>query len=152
MTPLRTALVAGLAASLLAGCALTEEDDPYGAYCEEVTEQQQPLGEVLADGGAGTAFLDALPAFRDLAAEAPRDIRDEWDIVIERIEGLEATLEDVGVDPASYDRTNLPDGVTKADRNRIDAAAEALAAPDSQQAFSGVAQHARDVCHTPLYL
>lgn len=137
---------------LLTGCGAVGEDDPFAAYCEEVSEQQRPLGEVLADGGGSTGFLDALPAFRDLAAEAPRDIRDEWDTVIARVEGLEGALEAAGVDPASYERSNLPEGVSAEERDRIDAAAEALAASDSQQAFSGVAQHARDVCHTPLYL
>lgn len=152
MTLLRMIPATALAAALLGGCGLTGDDDPFAAYCEEVTEQQQPLGEVLADGGGSTGFLDALPAFRDLAAEAPRDIRDEWGIVIDRIEGLQRAVERAGVDPESYRRTDLPEGVSKADRARIDAAAEALTAPDSRDAFAGVAQHARDVCHTPLYL
>lgn len=128
------------------------DSDPFEAYCAEVEEHQQPLGQVLAEGEGSTGFLDALPAFRQLAEAAPRDIRDEWAVVIDRVEGLQTVLDEVGVDPADYDRSDLPDGVSKAERHRIDAAATALSNPESRSAFAGVAQHARDVCHTPLYL
>lgn len=156
MTRTRVLLIAALVAVVaVAGVVVwrtTAEDDPFAAYCEEVTQHQQPLGEELAAGAEGTGFLDALPAFRDLHEVAPRDIRDEWAIVIDRIEGLQGALSAAGVDPATYDRSDLPDGVTKADRSRIDAAAASLSAPESRQAFAAVAQHARDVCHTPLFL
>ncbi|QYJ05190.1 hypothetical protein KUV85_05775 [Nocardioides panacisoli] len=156
MTPRRWAVLGVLAALVVAGAVvawrLGAESDPFEAYCAEVTEHQQPLGEVLSDGEDSTGFLDALPAFRQLADAAPRDIRDEWAIVVERIEGLEAAVAEASVDPATYDRADLPEGVTEEDRQRIDAAANALSAPESRTAFSAVAQHARDVCHTPLYL
>lgn len=152
MSGLRTAAIAAVVTATLTGCQLLGEDDPYEDYCAKVAEQQQPLGDVLGDGGGSTGLLRALPAFRDLAAEAPRDIRDEWDTVITRVEALQRALESAGVEAASYDRSDLPDGVSTSDRDRIDAAAEALAAPESRRAFAGVSQHARDVCHTPLYL
>lgn len=128
------------------------DSDPFEAYCAEVEEHQQPLGQVLAEGEGNTGLFDALPAFRELAAVAPRDISDEWAVVIDRIEGLQTVLDEAGVAAADYDRSDLPDGVSKAERRRIDAAATALSDRESRSAFAGVAQHARDVCHTPLYL
>ena len=49
------------------------------------------------------AVLDALDAYRDLQAQAPRDLRDEWSQVIGRLEALESALDEAGVDPAAYD-------------------------------------------------
>lgn len=146
------AVVVALAVAAVVVWRMEQDSDPFATYCAEVKEQQRSLGEVLAEGKGSTGFLDALPAFRDLAEVAPRDIRDEWSVVIDRIEGLRTALAEVGVDPATYDRSDLPEGVSKEDRKRIDAAAASLSAPESRAAFGGVAQHARDVCHTPLYL
>ena len=65
---------------------------------------------------------EALPIFRDLADEAPDDIRDEWRTVIGALEGLEDALDDAGVDPATYDRDDPPAGLSQdeqdADRRR----------------------------------
>lgn len=154
-----TVLVAAVAVAGLVTWELVREDgsydpggdDRFATYCEEVEAQQKGLGEALAAGGGTTGLLDALPAFRALAAEAPRDIADDWAIVVTRIEDLEAALADAGVDPASYDRDTPPEGLDEEARDRIAAAASALAGRASQAAFNQVSQHARDVCHTPLH-
>ena len=41
---------------------------------------------MLGDGSPD-ALLKALPIFRDLADEAPEDLRDEWKTVIDALEG-----------------------------------------------------------------
>jgi hypothetical protein len=137
-------LVAGLA---VAACA----DDPEADYCNAVEERQQALGEVLAAGDQA-ALLEALPIFRELAKEAPSDIRDEWQTVIGALTALEEALEDAGVDPATYERNNPPPGLSQEEKDRIDAAAAELANPRTSKALSGVEQQARDVCQTPLFL
>lgn len=142
----RTAVAVALVVPLLTGCGDATED-----YCETVHERQQELSEVLGEGGP-TALLQALPIFEDLAEQAPRDIRDEWDIVVGALEGLRDALADAGVDPATYDREDPPAGLTDAERTKIDAAARELASPQTQAAFAGVEQQARDVCKTPLHL
>jgi hypothetical protein len=138
--------------AVVVGWRLVDEDDPYAAYCEEVGRHQEGIGEELASGAEATGLIDALPAFRLLQEEAPDDVRDEWSVVVARVEALEAAMRDADVDPGTYDRADPPDDVDAQERRRIDAAAAALVAPDSRAAFAGVAQHARDVCHTPLYL
>jgi hypothetical protein len=133
--------------SLLAGCS----DDPYDAYCEVVTDNQDELTRTIDEGGPDV-LLRALPVFRDLEEAAPSDIRDDWQIVVNGLAALESALDDAGVDPATYDRENLPEGVSEAERDRIDAAAEDLRTEESEAAFAAVEQQARDVCKTPLWL
>lgn len=148
----RTAPVALLAA-ILAVATLTSSctRDPFERYCKVVAEKQEPLTETLAPGGP-TALLAALPIFEDLREAAPDDIRDDWQVVITSLTGLEAALEDAGVDPATYDRDDPPEGLSTEERERIDAAAARLTSPESARAFAAVEQQARDVCKNPLTL
>jgi hypothetical protein len=149
-------LVVAIVVAAVAGGAvawqLSREDDPYADYCAEVQEHQEGIGEELAAGGETTGLIDALPAFRLLQEEAPDDVADEWAVVVDRLERLESAIEEAGADPATYDRADPPAEVDEEEQAGIDAAAAALAAPESREAFAGVAQHARDVCHTPLHL
>ena len=140
-----------LAATLAAGLTGCGEDDPFAAYCDEVTAQQEPLSEALAQGGP-TALIDALPSFRALQDAAPDDIADDWDLLVGRIETLVGALDAAGVDPASYDRDQPPSDLSAEDRTAIDAAAGELSAPATRAALDNVQQQARDVCKTPLSL
>ena len=100
--------------------------------------------------GRPPALLEALPSFEALRDEAPDDIADDWATVVRRITVLRDALDDAGVDPSTYDPKKPPTGVTEAERTTIAAAATALAARETQQAFSAVQQEVRDVCGTPL--
>ena len=133
-----------LLAGLVTGCA-----DQQEKYCDAVKDHQQELGRVLGDGGPD-ALLKALPIFRDLADDAPDDLRDEWKTVIDALDGLEQALDDAGVDPGSYDREHPPEGLSQADQDAIDAAAAQLSSEATVTALSGVDQQAKDVCGTPL--
>lgn len=143
--PFRAALV--LVGVVLAACG----SDPQGQYCQVVKERQAVLTEVATSPGR-TALLDALPLLRDLAAEAPGDIRGEWRQVVSALDELDEALDEAGVDPATYDAARPPADVTAEDRRRIEAAADRVADSATVQAFAGVEQHARDVCKTPLSL
>lgn len=136
-----------LVAVSLVGCS----EDPYDAYCEVVSDHQVELTRTI-DAGGSDVLLRALPVFRDLEDAAPSDIRDDWQVVVNGLTALDSALADAGVDPATYDRENLPDGVSEAERDRIDAAAEDLRTEESEAAFAAVEQQARDVCKTPLWL
>jgi hypothetical protein len=133
-----------LAAVLLGGCGDQKEQ-----YCDAVKSHQQELGEELGGGGPD-ALLKALPVFRDLADEAPDDIRDEWRTVIDALEGLRDALDDAGVDPATYDRDQPPPGLTPEQKDAIDGAARRLTSDATVAAFNAVDQQAKDVCGTPL--
>jgi hypothetical protein len=141
---IRAATALLLVALLSGGCA-----DQREKYCDAVRDHQQELGETLGDGSPD-ALLTALPIFRDLAAEAPDDIRDEWRTVIDALEGLEEALQEAGVDPSTYDRDDPPEGLSQDDQDAIDAAARELTSEQTMAAFNGVDQQAKDVCGTPL--
>lgn len=155
----RLGAAAAVAAALLgAGGCGADDDDPYAvpeefrAYCEEVEAQQRPITDALASGGETSGLIRALPSFEELADEAPDDIVDEWEVIVERIHDLVDALDAAGVDPDTYDRRNPPAGLDPQQRDAIDAAARALVSTTTGAAMSGVQQQARDVCKTPLAL
>jgi len=120
-------------------------------YCGTVEEHQAELTDVTASGSPA-ALLSALPIFRDLSEQAPDDIRDDWKAFLDPLEELDDTLREADVDPAAYDPEALPADLTDDQRERIEAAGSALAAPAVVRAFDSVQQQAKDVCHTPLSL
>ena len=126
-------------------------DDPFEVYCKEIKAQRESLSEDLA-GGTATSLIDALPEFERLQDKSPDDLKDEWNTVTSRIGDLVESLEDAGVDPATYDRRKPPAGLTADEQDAIDAAAQALATPEMKAALDGVEQQARDVCKTPMTL
>jgi hypothetical protein len=134
-------LVVGLAVT---GCRSDQEQ-----YCDAVKDHQQELGEVIGDGSPD-ALLKALPIFRDLSDDSPEDIRDDWKVVIDALEGMQDALEHAGVDPATYDRDHPPAGLDQDDKDAIDQAAAALGSEATTNAFNAVEQEAKDVCGTPL--
>jgi hypothetical protein len=140
----RVAVLLLTATLLVTGCA-----DQKEKYCDAVKGHQQELGQILGDGGPD-ALLKALPIFRDLADDAPDDIRDDWRTVVGALEGLETALDDAGVDPSTYDRDKPPAGLSKDDQATIDAAALELTSNPTVEALNSVQQQARDVCGTPL--
>ncbi len=138
-----------LLAGAVAACSESAED-VRADYCETVSERQVDLTELMAEEGP-TTLLDARDVLGDLAEEAPRDIRDEWEQVLDAIDGLDEALEEAGVDAATYDADDPPEGVTEEQRQAIARAADELATRETVEAWEGVKQHAKDVCKTPLY-
>lgn len=146
------ALAVAVVAAAVGYLVLRDDDeDPQAAYCEAVEAERADLSEALA-GGESTGLIAALPHFEALAAEAPRDLEDEWEIVVEVVTDLRDALDEAGVDPASYDPKKPPADLDPDDRDAIAAAADALASRRTTEAFAGVQQHSRDVCRTPLTL
>lgn len=137
---------------VLAGLAACGDDpeDVRADYCEEVAAQQVELTEEMAEEGPDT-LLRARPLLRQLADDAPRDIRDEWDRLLDALDGLAEALEAAGVDASTYDAKRPPDGVTEEQQQDIARAADELATQETVAAWEGVKQHAKDVCKTPLY-
>jgi hypothetical protein len=130
----------------LAGCASEQEE-----YCEAVRDHRKRLSEIMSDGGP-TALLEALASFRELRAEAPGDITDEWQQVIRSIESLRQALDDAGVDPADYRGGEPPEGVSTKEQEAIARAADEIGSRETEVALAGVRQQALDVCHTQLWL
>ncbi|GAB3194957.1 hypothetical protein GCM10027062_00470 [Nocardioides hungaricus] len=132
---------------LLVACGGSEQD----AYCQTVQDSQQELSDIVGSGEPD-ALIRALAIFERLQGQAPGDIADEWQQVVSRIRALRDALEDAGLDPATYDRSNPPAGLSAADRAAIDAAAKELGSGTTLRALQDLDQQARDVCQTPLTL
>lgn len=140
-------LLAGLLG--LAGCSESPEE-VRADYCERVAEHQRELSEIMTDE-APVTLLRALPVFRSLAEDAPRDIDDEWAQVIDALTGLQEALDAAGVEAGEYDADDPPEGVTGEERDAIARAADELVDQETMAALDGVLQHAKDVCKKPLY-
>ncbi len=153
-----SALCATAALIVAVGGCGSDDDDPYAIperfqeYCAEVEAHQADIGDALNAGGDTTGLIQALPSFEALAAKAPDDIADDWEVVVERVNDLVDALDAAGVDPESYDRSDPPAGLDQQQKDAIDAAAVALVSTTTGRAMSSVQQHARDVCKTPLLL
>jgi hypothetical protein len=119
------------------------------SYCGTVRDHQSDLGSI-AHSGDGAALISALPIFEDLQSGSPDDVSDDWQLLVSRIESLDMALRRAGVDPATYDATHPPAGLSADERVVIRRAAAQLAAADTQQALATVSQEVLDVCHTPL--
>lgn len=130
---------------LAVGCS----GDPQADYCDAVAEHQKALTDVAASEDAGAIF-GALDAYDDLREEAPRDIADDWDAVIDPLRRLEQVLADNGVDPSSYDADEPPADLDDEAREAIEAAARDVGSDQTVTAMAAVEQHALDVCGTPL--
>lgn len=143
---MRALLATVAAAALLSGCG----SDPYERYCETVVEHQEALTEAVAGGGP-EALLAVLPRLRELRDASPRDVVDEWQQVVGRLDALSAALESADLDPGEYDRADPPEDLTEEQRIAIDAAARELVRNETATALVTLETQVRDVCQTPLY-
>lgn len=143
------ALLTPVAVVALSGCSGAERSGPGSDYCEAVQENQAALSDVAASTEPGAVF-EALERYRDLADEAPADLRDEWRQVIRRIEALEDSLDEADVDPLDYDPATTLNALPADERRAITGAARDLGDEATVQAMAGIEQQALDVCRTPL--
>ena len=148
---MRAALVAtaALTAVALTGCGGDDRTGPDSDYCQAVQEHQTALSDIAASTEPGVVF-EALDHYRDLADQAPPDLRDEWSQVISRIEAQEEALEAADVDPSAYDPETTLKSLPAEERSAITGAARDLGDEATVQAMAGIEQQALDVCKTPL--
>jgi len=142
--------LAGLAALVLVAGGVTwwlVGRDP--SYCDQVSAH---TADVEAGKGTMQNPVEGLPALKELAAAAPSDIKDEWQVVLNAVRGLQQAFDATGVDPNTTDISALPDSVTPEQRQRLRDAASRLLSPEVKAAIAGIDQEVRDVCHTPLQL
>jgi hypothetical protein len=140
---------AGLVLVAPTGCAGQTE-----TYCDTLRDQRSALTG-LAEGSAdpGAEMLeDGLAVFRDLRAEAPADIRDEWDTFYFAWEGLADAFEAAGTTPQEYRAGGDSPGVNEAEADAIADAAAELGSARVVDAGAGIQLHAQDVCDVDLGL
>ncbi|MGN6252502.1 MAG: hypothetical protein ACTHNS_11885 [Marmoricola sp.] len=157
---MRTRLAARLLAItplvLVAGCGggnplsgLVGQDDTPAAYCKALSGDRTAFADMLA-ADSPTALVAQVPMLRALAGQAPPDLRDEWQVFLGAVEGLQQALQRAHVDPSAFAGGTTPKGVTRAQDAAIRRAADALSAPDTVAAAQGIETQARDVCKINL--
>ncbi|WP_310963302.1 hypothetical protein [Nocardioides terrisoli] len=153
---MRTASAAGLVtlvALTATGCGnpvhLFTGDDPVATYCAAVRHDRRAFANLLAVGSP-TALIRDLPMLQALAAKAPDDIADDWQVFLTAVEGLRDALRGAGVAPGAYVDGKPPAGLDRAARRSIAQAADALSSQATVDAAGTVEQEARDVCKVNL--
>lgn len=147
---LRSVAAGALIAATLATAACGSAD-PVTTYCKRVTVQSVDLGKDLDAGGRTSGLLTALPRFKDLAEVAPDDIADDWATFIAAVEGLRDALARARLQPGDMADGTFPEGLPAADRKALLEASTELDSTQVRDAAAAVEQHARDVCHQPLF-
>ena len=141
------AVVAVLATSL-AGCS----SDPDEAYCETARAERARLN-TLADQAADAeadVVGGTLASLRRLRDDAPPELEDEYDTVVNAWEALADAVEAAGIDPAEFDRKETLRELDRPDAQRIRQAAGALGEARVIDATQGIEDHALQVCDVDL--
>lgn len=135
------------AAALLLTCGLSACGGD-GDYCSTVQAKQA----VFVDDGTGLELVTNIDTLEEIAAAAPDDIRDEWQVFLTAIEGLRDAIAEVGLQPDDFVDGAPPAIISETDRATIAAAGQRVAHSDVTQAAFGIEQHAKDVCKLQLGL
>jgi hypothetical protein len=140
----------GLVVLVLGGLAACSEspEERRDAYCARLEADRDQISRVASQGGAG-GFVRALPVLDGLAERAPGDIKDEWQVLLNALHGLDDALAETGLEPSDVGE-KLPTTLTEDQRRRVSGAASVLASVEVRAATSGIEQHALDICGIPL--
>ncbi|MGN6783108.1 MAG: hypothetical protein ACTHJH_16590 [Marmoricola sp.] len=141
---------------LAAGCGggnplsgLLGQDNTPASYCAALNADRRAFADMLA-ADSPTALVQQVPMLSALAAAAPPDLSDEWQVFLGAVKGLQRALDRAGVRPSAFADGKPPKGVTPAQDALVRRAADALSAPDTVAAAQGIEQEARDVCKINL--
>lgn len=142
-----------LLALVTGGCGnpvhLVTGDDQISSYCSALRHDRKAFAAMLAENSP-TALVKNVPMLQALAAKAPDDIADDWQVFVTAIEGLRDALGRAGVTPDAYADGKAPKGLSAADRESIADAADAVSAHATVDAAGFIEQQARDVCKVNL--
>ncbi len=131
-------------ALVLTGCG----QDAGAKYCSALNAQQS----IFADDGTGLELITNLAALKTLAADAPDDLRDEWQTFIAALQSLHDAIAAAHLRPRDFVNGKPPAGTPEAAVTSVAAAANELSAPDVVDAATGIEQQAKDVCQFQIGL
>lgn len=137
---------AALLAATLAGCGDGTEE-----YCASLEEARTDL-EAFRDGDF-TQLEETLDRIRQIGADAPEEVRDDWETLNGGITELRDGLAAAGVDLDDLEGVleggQLPEGLDRTEMLELGAALQGFAG-DMRDAFEAIEQHARDECDIDL--
>jgi hypothetical protein len=140
-----------LGLALLAACG----DDGRAAgegYCEELKVAQKQI-DAVQSGDFGS-LREAVDGMRELADQAPAEIREDWRILVEGVDRLVDAVEAAGLSEeelAGLQSGEIPDGVDMEALEDLMAELQGLATPGFQKATENIGKHADDECGVDLF-
>ena len=148
----RVLMAAVLMCSGLASCSQTK------SYCSTLKADRKQLSTLSGPGrrqgrqgrGRGKALSRTDSLLSDLRDKAPDDIRDDWDTLVQALDGLDAAIKATGADPEDFEGGRRPAGVTEGQLRAVQQAAAELQATPVEQATQSIEQHAQDICKVDL--
>ena len=133
---------------LLAGCG--EPSAEY--YCEQLREDREEIADILASEDPGALQGENLRLLEDLGEQAPRDLREEWSLLLDALQGLEQALDDADLTAEDFEDGEPPPSADEDDLASLEVAVSRVQAPDVVAAAQGIETQARDVCRVNLGL
>lgn len=137
-------LAAAVFVAILSGCGGGGADSQY---CKDL-EAAAPKFAALRTSDTGQ-LEDVFKASHSLAAEAPSDVKDDWQVLDEGMTEIEDALKDAGIkfsDFAELQKGKIPEGVDVKKLQGLPAKFQKLDSPAFDKASKAIGQHAKDVC------
>jgi hypothetical protein len=148
----RRALAGGLAALMICtGLSACSKSDSYCGTLKGDRKQLAALSEKTSAKTGGTqALTRTVSVLSELRDKAPDDISDDWDTLVQALDGLADAVKASGAEPGEFTGGHRPAGVTAGQYRAVRQAAAELQATPVEQATKSIEQHALDVCKVDL--
>ena len=143
---------AALGLGLLTACG----DDGGGSagggdYCDDLKAAKKELDSI--QGGDFGSLEKTTDAMHDLADEAPDELKDDWETLVEGVDKIVKALKDAGLtdeDMANLQSGQIPDGVDMAALQDLMTEIQALDTEEFSKASEAINKHAKDECGVDL--
>jgi hypothetical protein len=151
---LSAAAAAALGLCLLTACGDDGGDKAGGSggdYCSDLKDAKKQVDAVK--GGDFSDLEQTTDAMNELADEAPDEIKDDWEILVEGVQKLVDALKKAGLDDddmATLQSGQIPDGVDMATLQSLMTEIKALDTEEFQTAGENINKHAKDECGVDL--
>ena len=151
---LSAAAAAALGLCLLTACGDDGGDKAGGSggdYCSDLKAAKKQVDAVK--GGDFSDIEKTTDAMNKLADEAPDEIKDDWEILVDGVGKIVAALKKAGLDDddmAALQSGQIPDGVDIVALQGLMAELNTATAEEFQAALENVNKHAKDECKVDL--
>lgn len=133
-----------LGAGLLVGCGGGGDTE---AYCDGMKEAESDFS---GDSANAENFQEMADRFQDLADEAPDEVADDWDKLLEALNGFTDTLDDAGVSVEDLSDPEKAQDIDPETLQELSEASEAMGAEEYTEASDNITEHANEECGLDL--
>jgi hypothetical protein len=150
---LSAAAAAALGLCLLTACGDDGGDTAGGSgdYCSDLKDAKKEVDALK--GGDFSDLEKTTDAMHKLADEAPDEIKDDWETLVNGVDKLVAALKKAGLDDddmATLQSGQIPDGVDMTALQSLMDELQSLDTEEFQAAGDNINKHAKDECGVDL--